>query len=641
MQLEIEKIRAEKEIRLKEIEVMGAQGGRNGGGGKDDRISQLPEFVEGEADDFFIQFEKLATIRKWERADWAMLVQIKFKGKAREAFACLSIHDSVNYYRVKEVVLKTVEMTPEVYRRRFRNMKKIDGQTYGDLARESSMRFDQWCRSEEVEDFEDMRQLILLEHFTEMMHPDTRYEICRNRIKNVTDAAKLADELTVMRKMCTGQVSHKQGGIRNVGHAYGRYNQRIGHFDYRQDYYNPQRSQPHYVPQYQERSKPRSPPQYSPMRQQNSNGYMNRQERSHIKCFGCGESGHVQYQCRKVPKSAGLTVAWEKPQVSLGVEPKRKEMSVGSFQPFITEGTISLPGGAKKQIKILRDTGANQSLVLRETLKWTESSYTGEEARVRGLGAGINVPLHYVEIDTGYVSGKVRVGVSEELPINGVEMLLGNDLAGDKVVPEPRMIAKPLENMKDESIDVQGEGDVLDIGIRKEVRSDCGNGEETPVAGSRNPLSGGEADASKESADNGSMQRIYPACLVTRAMTRNKEINDEDMGLATRFPEAIPLRSIHAKSIVRELVKYFSWVGLPEVIQFDRGSNFTSGMFRKILKGLHIEQKLSSAYHPQSQGSLERFHQTLKNILRVYCEDLGIDWDEGVPLALFAIRDAV
>ncbi|XP_076049636.1 uncharacterized protein LOC143030371 [Oratosquilla oratoria] len=849
-QVEIEKIRAEKElklkemenkIRLKEIEVFGTQGGRNAGGGGDDRVSQLPEFIEGEAEDFFIQFEKLATIRKWERSDWAMLVQAKFTGKAREAFAGLSLHDSVRYHRVKEAVLKTSEMTPEVYRRKLRSMKKTDGQTYGEMARESTMRFERWCKSERVEDFEDLKQLMLLEHFTERAHPDIRYEICRSRIKNITDAAQLADELTVMRKMCTGQVSHKPVGIRNVGHAYGRNDQRVGHFDYRQDHYNHQRSQPHYAPQYQERSKPRNPPQYNPMRQQNFNGYVNRQERSHVKCYGCGESGHVQYQCRKVSKSAGLTVAWRKPQVSLDVEPKRKEKIVDSFQPFITEGTISLPGGAKKQIKILRDTGANLSLVLRETLDWTESSYTGEEARIRGVVAGTNTPLHYVEIDTGYVSGKVEVGVREELPINGVDMLLGNDLAGDKVVPEPIMIAKPLGNVKDGNVDVQGEGDVLDIGIRRKVQSECGNGEGTTVAGSKESLSGGEVNASEESADDGSIQRIYPACVVTRAMMRNKETNDEDMGLgdifdeekehkpvedesvemkleispdfnvgrrelieaqrndptlkecfgeanrngvsddsstgfylhdhvlmrkwrpasvpatehwemkmqivvpkkyrhtlialshesslaghlgvrktagkllthfywpslkrdvaefcrtcdvcqrvgkpnqvipraplqpipafckpfskiiidcvgplprtrrgnsylltimcvATRFPEAIPLRSIHAKSIVRELVKYFSWVGLPEVIQSDRGSNFTSGMFRKILKGLHIEQKLASAYHPQSQGSLERFHQTLKNILRVYCEDLGIDWDEGVPLALFAVRDAV
>ncbi|XP_076048298.1 uncharacterized protein LOC143029531 [Oratosquilla oratoria] len=625
-QVEIEKIRAEKElklkemenkIRLKEIEVFGAQGGRNAGGGGDDRVSQLPEFIEGEAEDFFIQFEKLATIRKWERSDWAMLVQAKFTGKAREAFAGLSLHDSVRYHRVKEAVLKTSEMTPEVYRRKLRSMKKTDGQTYGEMARESTMRFERWCKSERVEDFEDLKQLMLLEHFTERAHPDIRYEICRSRIKNITDAAQLADELTVMRKMCTGQVSHKPVGIRNVGHAYGRNDQRVGHFDYRQDHYNHQRSQPHYVPQYQERSKPRNPPQYNPMRQQNFNGYVNRQERSHVKCYGCGESGHVQYQCRKVSKSAGLTVASRKPQVSLDVEPKRKEKIVDSFQPFITEGTISLPGGAKKQIKILRDTGANLSLVLRETLDWTESSYTGEEARIRGVVAGTNTPLHYVEIDTGYVSGKVEVGVREELPINGVDMLLGNDLAGDKVVPEPIMIAKPLGNVKDGNVDVQGEGDVLDIGIRKKVQSECGNGEGTTVAGSKESLSGGEVNASEESADDGNIQRIYPACVVTRAMMRNKETNDEDMGLGDIFDEEKEHKPVKDESVEMKLeISPDFNVGRKELIEAQRNDPTLKECFGEANRNGVSDDRSTGFYlhdHSRLMKARELVAENLKN----------------------------
>lgn len=50
---------------------------------------------------------------------------------------------------------------------------------------------------------------------------------------------------------------------------------------------------------------------------------------------------------------------------------------------------------------------------------------------------------------------------------------------------------------------------------------------------------------------------------------------------------------------------------------------------------------MSSAYHPQSQGALERFHQTLKNILHVYCLNKQKDWDQGIPFLLFAARDAV
>lgn len=56
---------------------------------------------------------------------------------------------------------------------------------------------------------------------------------------------------------------------------------------------------------------------------------------------------------------------------------------------------------------------------------------------------------------------------------------------------------------------------------------------------------------------------------------------------------------------------------------------------------LRICHQVSSPYHPESQGALERFHQSLKSMLRKYCLDTGKDWDEGVPLVPFAVREAV
>ncbi len=110
---------------------------------------------------------------------------------------------------------------------------------------------------------------------------------------------------------------------------------------------------------------------------------------------------------------------------------------------------------------------------------------------------------------------------------------------------------------------------------------------------------------------------------------------------ATRFPEAIPLRKITASVVVKALVKFFSTFGLPKVVQTDQGTNFLSKLFSQVLTTLNISHRIASAYHPESQGALERFHQTLKAMLRKYCLDTGKDWDEGVPLVLFAVREAV
>ena len=66
-----------------------------------------------------------------------------------------------------------------------------------------------------------------------------------------------------------------------------------------------------------------------------------------------------------------------------------------------------------------------------------------------------------------------------------------------------------------------------------------------------------------------------------------------------------------------------------------------SGIFQEVMCELGIEKYASSAYHPESQGALERFHQTLKNMIRTCCLDFEKGWDEGVHLLLFAAREAV
>ncbi len=77
------------------------------------------------------------------------------------------------------------------------------------------------------------------------------------------------------------------------------------------------------------------------------------------------------------------------------------------------------------------------------------------------------------------------------------------------------------------------------------------------------------------------------------------------------------------------------------MIQTDRGTNFTSNLFEQQVKELQVQHEMSSAYHPELQGALERFHQTLKSILRTYCVETGKDWLDGFPLLMLAVRSTV
>ena len=62
------------------------------------------------------------------------------------------------------------------------------------------------------------------------------------------------------------------------------------------------------------------------------------------------------------------------------------------------------------------------------------------------------------------------------------------------------------------------------------------------------------------------------------------------MCASTRFPEAIPLRNIKAKTIIKPLIKFFILVGLPKTVQSDQGSNFMAGVFQQVMQQLGIKR---------------------------------------------------
>ena len=64
-------------------------------------------------------------------------------------------------------------------------------------------------------------------------------------------------------------------------------------------------------------------------------------------------------------------------------------------------------------------------------------------------------------------------------------------------------------------------------------------------------------------------------------------------------------------------------------------------MLQQVMHELGIKQYRSSDYHPECQGALERFHQTLKNMIRLNCLDTEKEWNESIHLLLFAVKEAV
>lgn len=82
--------------------------------------------------------------------------------------------------------------------------------------------------------------------------------------------------------------------------------------------------------------------------------------------------------------------------------------------------------------------------------------------------------------------------------------------------------------------------------------------------------------------------------------------------------------------------------GLPRAIVSDRGTQFVSIFWKALCRRLSIEQRLSTAYHPETDGSTERMNQTLEQYLRQFTHYSQDDWEALLPIAELAIntRDA-
>ena len=199
------------------------------------------------------------------------------------------------------------------------------------------------------------------------------------------------------------------------------------------------------------------------------------------------------------------------------------------YEPFLSEGTISLlhDKSITKPIRILRDTCASQSLILAEAISLSERSHSGKSVLIQGVECGlVTVPLHQVNLKSDLVSGTVTVGARPSLPIEGVHLILGNDLAGDKVVVNPVMTEKPEVTTTIDPI----EDEIPDL---------------------------------------------YPSCAVTRAMAQKATLENAQVGKNTNSDYTYDLNDTFLPSMYNESDQQTSRVCLPEKQDIDQNAPLT------------------------------------------------------------------
>jgi len=79
---------------------------------------------------------------------------------------------------------------------------------------------------------------------------------------------------------------------------------------------------------------------------------------------------------------------------------------------------------------------------------------------------------------------------------------------------------------------------------------------------------------------------------------------------------------------------------LPQILHSDQGQNFKSAVLKQTLDALGMQKSRTTAYHPQGDGLVKRFNCFLLQLLCTY-GDKECDWEQHLPLALYAYRTAV
>ena len=107
----------------------------------------------------------------------------------------------------------------------------------------------------------------------------------------------------------------------------------------------------------------------------------------------------------------------------------------------------------------------------------------------------------------------------------------------------------------------------------------------------------------------------------------------------TKWPEVYAVPDQSSATVARILVEeIISRHGVPSEILSDRGRAFLSGLMGEVELLMGYHKVNTTAYHPQTDGLVERYNRTLTAMLAKTVGKDGPEWDERLPYVLFAYR---
>ncbi len=132
---------------------------------------------------------------------------------------------------------------------------------------------------------------------------------------------------------------------------------------------------------------------------------------------------------------------------------------------------------------------------------------------------------------------------------------------------------------------------------------------------------------------------------LTGPLTESRKGNKYILGFIdyfTRLAVTVAMSDISAESIARAyLERVVAYFGPCETLLSDRGSNFLSDIVTQICRLMQTKRVATTAYHPKTNGRIERFWGSLKTMLRMYVDQDQQNWDDVLPIVTYSYNSGI
>ncbi|XP_076038313.1 uncharacterized protein LOC143023610 [Oratosquilla oratoria] len=632
----------------------------------------LPEFDESNVDQYFRIFERMAKDYSWPKKFWPALLRTNLRGKPLRVYGALEDAQAKDYDMVKTAILRACELVPELYRIKFRNLRKQPNISHVEFSREKRLLWDQWLRSNKInKDFDRLAELLLVESTSTKGKAQGECEAKAVALMSYIgnspsemDGGGDRKRVTILRDSGALQSlilsslvkSPAVGGSVTVSSLGGLAKVPLVSIDLQSPLYEGQAmvgmvdelpvvgvdvilgndlvggkmcptpivSEVPVVSEETEQLERRHPglfPVCAVARAMAAQREWSKDQVRPVRVSSgencgkpeCEDSMNPEEELpseeAQVEAEFDLKPLFQEEQVSetdvydlsrLFMEKKQVDTrclsDLQSVDPDLRELYERVESGSELSEEYYLDKG----VLFR---RWVESTCPTDDA--------VWSERRQVMLPKVYRKEVLRLG--HDSPLSGH---LG--------------VRKTLDRIWQH---------FYWPGIRRDVAQHCRTCHTCQLVGKPNqpvpvaplkPIPVGEEPFAKVIVD------IVGPLPKT---ARGHEYILTLMDTFSRYPEAIPLRKVRAKVVLHELISFFTKWGLPRELQTDQGSVFLSREVMQSLGALGITKVTSSAYHPQSQGALERYHQTLKTMLRKWCLENDTGWDQALPYLLFAVRE--